>query len=40
MSSRRYGQGGFPKPYGKQALWSPSYTAIISRPNFAYQRID
>ncbi|MDH6058931.1 transposase, partial [Chrysosporum bergii ANA360D] len=20
-----YGQGGFPKPYGEQALWSPSY---------------
>ncbi|MDH6062154.1 IS200/IS605 family transposase, partial [Chrysosporum bergii ANA360D] len=20
-----YGQGGFPKPYGKQALRSPSY---------------
>jgi len=25
VSSPRYGQGGFPKPYGKQALWSPSY---------------
>jgi putative transposase len=25
VSSRRYGQAGFPKPYGKQALWSPSY---------------
>jgi putative transposase len=27
VSSRRYGQAGFPKPYGKQALWSPSYFA-------------
>jgi putative transposase len=25
VSSRRYGQSGFPKPYGKDALWSPSY---------------
>jgi putative transposase len=25
VSSRRYGQLGFPKPYGKTALWSPSY---------------
>ena len=25
VSSRRYGQGGFVKPYGKDALWSPSY---------------
>lgn len=25
VSSRRYGQSGFPKPYGKTALWSPSY---------------
>jgi len=25
VSSPRYGQGGFPKPYGKQALWSPRY---------------
>ncbi|MBD2245421.1 IS200/IS605 family transposase [Nostoc sp. FACHB-888] len=25
VSSRRYGQAGYPKPYGKQALWSPSY---------------
>ncbi|NMG20007.1 IS200/IS605 family transposase [Brasilonema bromeliae] len=25
VSSRRYGQGGYPKPYGKDALWSPSY---------------
>ncbi|GBF81667.1 IS200/IS605 family transposase [Aphanothece sacrum] len=25
VSSRRYGQYGFPKPYGKDALWSPSY---------------
>ncbi|NCS06958.1 MAG: IS200/IS605 family transposase, partial [Microcystis aeruginosa G13-07] len=21
----RYGQAGYPKPYGKDALWSPSY---------------
>ena len=28
VSSRKYGQGGFPKPYGKEALWSPSYFAI------------
>jgi putative transposase len=25
VSSRRYGQAGYPKPYGKNALWSPSY---------------
>ncbi len=25
VSSRRYGQAGFVKPYGKDALWSPSY---------------
>jgi putative transposase len=25
VSSRRYGQSGYPKPYGKDALWSPSY---------------
>lgn len=25
VSSRRYGQSGFQKPYGKEALWSPSY---------------
>jgi putative transposase len=25
VSSRRYGQNGYPKPYGKDALWSPSY---------------
>lgn len=25
VSSRRYGQLGFPKPYGKTALWSPRY---------------
>jgi putative transposase len=25
VSSRRYGQAGFPKPYGKESLWSPSY---------------
>ena len=27
VSSRRYGQSGFPKPFGKPALWSPSYFA-------------
>jgi putative transposase len=27
VSSRRYGQAGFPKP-DKEALWSPSYFAI------------
>ncbi|MGY2800883.1 IS200/IS605 family transposase [Thermostichus sp. MS-CIW-25] len=27
VSSRRYGQAKFPKPYGKTALWSPSYFA-------------
>ncbi|MUL36034.1 IS200/IS605 family transposase [Gloeocapsopsis dulcis] len=25
VSSRKYGQARFPKPYGKDALWSPSY---------------
>ena len=25
VSSRRYGQSGFKKPYGKAALWEPSY---------------
>lgn len=25
VSSRRYGQAGYTKPYGKDALWSPSY---------------
>lgn len=25
VSSRKYGQSGHPKPYGKNALWSPSY---------------
>ena len=25
VSSRRYGQAGYPKPYSKNALWSPSY---------------
>lgn len=25
VSSRRYGQQRYPKPYGKEALWSPSY---------------
>lgn len=24
VSSRRYGQAGFKKPYGKNALWEPS----------------
>lgn len=28
VSSRRYGQAGFKKPYGKEALWSPSYFAV------------
>lgn len=28
VSSRRYGQAGFKKPYGKTALWSPSYFAV------------
>ncbi|MGM0455963.1 MAG: IS200/IS605 family transposase [Cyanobacteriota bacterium] len=27
VSSRRYGQAGLPKPYKKDALWSPSYLA-------------
>jgi putative transposase len=27
VSSRRYGQEGFKKPSGKEALWSPSYFA-------------
>jgi putative transposase len=27
VSSRRYGQAGHPKPYGRDALWSPSYFA-------------
>ena len=27
VSSRRYGQAGYPKPYGRDALWSPSYFA-------------
>jgi putative transposase len=27
VSSRRYGQAGFKKPYGKTALWTPSYYA-------------
>ncbi|MDT9314463.1 IS200/IS605 family transposase [Limnospira sp. PMC 1306.21] len=25
VDSRRYGQARFPKPYGKESLWSPSY---------------
>lgn len=25
VSSRRYGTAGYKKPYGKDALWSPSY---------------
>ena len=25
VSSRRYGQAGYAKPHGKDALWSPSY---------------
>ena len=27
VSSRKYGQAGYEKPYGKEALWSPSYFA-------------
>ncbi|MEG4317741.1 MULTISPECIES: IS200/IS605 family transposase [unclassified Microcoleus] len=27
VSSRKYGQEGFDKPYGREALWSPSYFA-------------
>ena len=27
VSSRRYGQAGYPKPH-KEALWSPSYFAV------------
>jgi len=27
VSSRMYGKASFPKPYGKDALWSPSYFA-------------
>ncbi len=27
VSSRRYGRAKFTKPYGKTALWSPSYFA-------------
>lgn len=27
VSSRQYGLAGFKKPYGKDALWSPSYFA-------------
>jgi putative transposase len=25
VSSRHYGQAGYPKPYNQKALWSPSY---------------
>lgn len=25
VCSRMYGKAGFPKPYGKDALWTPSY---------------
>jgi putative transposase len=28
VSSRRYGQTGFKKPYNREALWSPSYFAV------------
>ena len=31
VSSRRYGQAGYPKPYGKEALWSPSYFVSSAR---------
>ncbi|MEB3357804.1 MAG: IS200/IS605 family transposase, partial [Synechococcales bacterium] len=27
VSSRRYGQAGLKKPKGREALWSPSYSA-------------
>jgi len=32
VSSRRYGQAGHPKPYGRDALWSPSYFASSVGP--------
>jgi putative transposase len=34
VSSRRYGQAGYPKPYGKDALWSPSLRCctILNKP--------
>ena len=25
VSSRRYGQAGLPKPYGKKSLWTPAH---------------
>jgi putative transposase len=28
VSSRRYGQAGLPKPYGKKSLWGPSHFAV------------
>jgi putative transposase len=28
VSSRRYGQAGYPKPDGKKALWNPSHFAV------------
>lgn len=28
VSSRKYGQAGHAKPYGKKSLWSPSYFAL------------
>lgn len=27
VSSRRYGQEGLPKPYGKKSLWTPAHFA-------------
>jgi putative transposase len=27
VSSRRYGQAGLPKPYGKNSLWTPAHFA-------------
>lgn len=27
VSSRRYGQAGLPKPYGKKSLWTPAHFA-------------
>lgn len=34
VSSRMYGKAGFPKPYEKEALWSPSY--FVSSVGDAY----
>ena len=34
VSSRLYGQAGYPKPDGKEALWSPSYfvSSVVGAP--------